>query len=146
MKKLFIGLLILAAGAATFFLLQKKDKQIITSNIQQERIIGKWKLDSLLFLKDANDNFMVGIMGMVDPHLMKYQYEFTRDGYLSLWLGDALTKDSTRYEWAEKNKLVWKDYPSDTSANVFNVSLLSNDSLILQSEDSSILLFTKVKK
>ena len=85
-------------------------------------------------------------MGMVVPHLMKYQYEFTRDSYLSLLLGDSLTKNSTRYEWTEKNKLVWKDYPSDTSPNVFNVSLLSNDSLILQSEDSSILLFTKVKK
>ena len=102
MKKLFIGLLILAAGAVTFFLLQKKEKQIITNNIHQEWIIGKWKLDSLLFLKDSNDNFMVGIMGMVDPNLMKYQYEFTKDGYLSLSLGDSLTKDSNRYEWAEK--------------------------------------------
>ena len=145
MKKLFIGLLILAAGAATFFLLQKKDKQIITNNIQQEQIIGKWKLDSLFFLRDPNDNFMVGIMGMVDPHLMKYQYEFTKDGYLSLSLGDSLTKDSTRYEWNKKDQLVWKEYPTDSSGNIFKVSLLNNDSLVLQSEDSSILLFTKVK-
>ena len=99
MKKLFIGLLILAAGATTFFLLKKKDKHITANNILQESIIGKWKLDSLFFLKDPNDNFLVGIMGMVDPHLMKYQYEFTKDGYLSLSLGDSLTKDSNRYEW-----------------------------------------------
>ena len=51
MKKLFIGLLILAAGAVTFFLLQKKDKQIITSNMQQERIIGEMEIRFTAFSK-----------------------------------------------------------------------------------------------
>ena len=145
MKKLFIGLLFLAAGAVTFFLFQKKDKLVADNNIQQERIIGKWKLDSLLFLKDSNDNFMVGIMGMVDPNFMKYQYEFTKGGTISRSLGDSLTKDSSRYEWKKENQLVWKEYPADTSGNVFKVSILNKDSLMLQSEDSSILLFTKGK-
>ena len=145
MKKLFIGLLTLSAGAVTFFLLQKKDKLGTKNYIQHERIIGKWKLDSLLFLKDPNANFMVGIMGMVDPNLMKYQYEFTKGGAISRSLGDSLTKDSSRYEWKKENQLIWKEYPADTSGNVFKVSVLNEDSLVLQSEDSSILLFMKVK-
>ena len=57
MKKVFIGLLIVAAGAVTFYLLPKKNKPETDSNIEHTRIIGKWKLDSLQFLKDSNDNF-----------------------------------------------------------------------------------------
>ena len=145
MKKVFIWLLIVAAGAATFFLLQKKDKPIADNKIQQEWIVGKWKLDTLLFLKDSNNNFMVGIMGMVDSNLMKYRYEFTKDGAISCSLGDSLTKDSSRYEWTFENQLAWREYPSDTSGIIYNVSLLNKDSLVLQSKDSSIILFMKVK-
>jgi hypothetical protein len=145
MKKLFIGLLIIAAGAAIFFLLQKKNKSSTAKDFQQEQIIGKWKLDSLRFLKDSNDNFLVGIMGMVDPNLMKYQYEFTKDGSIAFSLGDSIIKDSSRYEWDKENQLVWKEHPADTSGDIFKISLLNNDSLTLQSKDSSVLLFTKVK-
>src|SRR5687767_921506 len=146
MKKVFIGLLMLAAGAATFFLLQKKDKPITRNNIQKEWIIGKWKLDSLHFLKDSNDNFLVGIMGMVEPNLKKYHYEFKKDGSISVSLGDSLTKDSSRYEWNKKDQLIWKEYPTDTTGEVFNVSIPHKDSLVVQSQDSSVLLFTKVKE
>ena len=146
MKKVFIGLLMLAAGAATFFLLQKKDKPITGNNIQKEWIIGKWKLDSLHFLKDSNDNFLVGIMGMVESNLKKYHYEFTKDGSISVSLGDSLTKDSSRYEWNKKDQLIWKEYPTDTTGEVFNVSIPHKDSLVVQSQDSSVLLFTKVKE
>jgi hypothetical protein len=145
MKKLFIGLLIVAAGAAIFFLIQKKQKPVTANNFQHEQIIGKWKLDSLRFLKDSTDNFLVGIMGMVDPNLMKYQYEFTKDGSIAFSLGDSLIKDSSGYEWDKENQLVWKEHPADTSGDFFKVSLLNNDSLTLQSKDSTILLFTKAK-
>lgn len=144
MKKVFIGLLLLAAGAATFFLLQKNQMPAAGTGIQQEQLIGKWKLDSLRFLKDSNDNFLVGIMAMVDPHLKEYQYEFKRDGAIALSLGDSLTKDSSRYVWREK-KLSWMENPADTAGTVFTVSLLNKDSLILQSEDSVLLQFTKLK-
>ena len=145
MKKLFIGLLIVAAGAAIFFLLQKKDKPLTATNFQQEKIIGQWKLDSIHFVNDSNDNFMPGIMGMVDSNLRKYHYEFTKDGSIAFSLGDSLIKDSSAYEWNKENQLVWKENPTDTSGDVFNVSQLTNDSLTLQSKDSSVLLFTKVK-
>ena len=146
MKKAFMGLLIPAAGAGAYYFLQKKDKLITGSNIQHERIIGKWKLDSLHFLKDSNDNFLAGIMGMVEPNLKKYDYEFTKDGSIFLSLKDSLTKDSSRYEWTRKDQLVWKEYPADTSGNIFNVSMPGRDSLFLRSEDSVILQFTKLKQ
>ena len=145
MKKLFIGLLIVAAGAAIFFLLREKNKSITANNFQQEQIIGKWKFNSLLFSKDSNDNFMPGIMGMVDSNLSKYHYEFTKDGFITFSLGDSLIRDSSRYEWDKESQLVWKENPADTSGDVFKVSRLTIDSLALQSKDSSVLLFTKVK-
>lgn len=106
MKKVFIGLLILAAGAATFFLLQEKNKPIAGNNIQKEWIVGKWKLDSIILPKDSTNSFMAGIAGIVAPVLMKYRYEFRKDGAISFSLGDSLTKDSTRYKWNKKDQLV----------------------------------------
>ena len=106
MKKVFIGLLILAAGAGAFFFLQKKETSTTDNTIHKEWIIGKWKLDSIHLSKDSNDKFTPGIIGIVAPDLMKYQYEFKDGG--SVLLSDSLTKDSSRYEWNEKNQLVWK--------------------------------------
>lgn len=145
MKKLFIGLLIIAAGTAIFFLLQEKSKSSTANHFQQEQIIGKWEFDSLFFSKDSNDNFVPGIVEMLDSNLRKYHYEFTKDGSVAFSLGDSLIKDSYRYEWDKENQLVWKESPADTSGDVFKISRLTNDSLALQSKDSSVLLFTKVK-
>ena len=141
MKKLFIGLLIAAAGAAIFFLLIKKQKPV-ANNFQQEQIIGKWKLDSLWSLKDFNAHI---IQGLFDPKLKKYEFEFRRNGYIFQFADDSLTKDSSMYKWNGQNQFVWTQYPADTSGEEFTVSLLSKDSMQLQSKDSSVLLFTKVK-
>ena len=144
MKKVFIGLLILAAGAGAFFFLRKKQNNIASNNIQKEWVVGKWKLDSIILSKDSNDKFTQGIIGIVAPDLMKYRYEFKTSG--SVLLTDSLTKDSSNYEWNKKNQLVWKENPADTSGEIFNVSIPHKDSLILQSTDSAVLLFTKVKE
>ena len=143
MKKVFIGLLIAAAGAATFFLLEKKNNPA-KSYIQKDLIIGKWKLDSLYSFKDSNSNLMTDVMELVDPHLTKYEYEFTKGGTIGLWLKDSLRKDSIRYEWINKKQLAWKEYPANKTIEVFEISILSKDSLSLQSNDSVILSFTRV--
>ncbi len=145
MKKVFTGLLILAAGVAAFWFLQKKDKPTTGTGIQKELLIAKWKLDSIALPKDSTNSFMTGIIGIVATELMAYQYELKKDGAISLSLGDSLLKDSSRYEWNKENQLVWKEYPADTSNTVFTVSTLNKDSLMLQSKDSVILMFTKVK-
>ena len=89
--------------------------------------------------------FLVCIMGMIDPNLRKYHYEFKKDGAISLSLGDSLTKDSSRYEWNKKGQFIWKEYPADTSGNIFIVSMSGEDSLLLQSEDSVILTIHEVE-
>jgi len=145
MKKIFIGLLIVAAGAAIYFLLKKTNNPLAHTNTYKEQIIGKWKLDSLLLPSDSSSDFLVGIMGLVDPHLKKYEYEFTREGAISLSLGDSLTKDSLRYVWNDKNQLQWKEYPADTAGTIFAVPTLNKDSLLLRSDDSTTLVFKRTK-
>ncbi|HKO82494.1 MAG TPA: hypothetical protein VJU78_18920 [Chitinophagaceae bacterium] len=144
MKKVFIGLLIVAAGAAAFFFLRKKQTTITSNNLQKEWIIGKWKLDSIHLSKDSNDKSIPGIIGIIAPDLMKYRYEFKPGG--SVVLVDSLTKDSSNYDWNKKDQLIWKEHPADTSGEIFNVSIPHKDSLLLQSTDSVVLLFTKLKE
>ena len=144
MNKLFIGLLIVAIGAGAFFYLRKKDKPT-GNDIKKEWIVGKWKIDSLTSGKGSSDNFLVGIMGLVDPNTLKYHYEFTKNGAILRSLNDSLTKDSSRYEWDKEDQLIWKEDPADSTGSVLLVAKLNKDSLLLQNKDSTTILFTKVK-
>ena len=143
MNKLFIGLLIVAAGAGVFFFLRSK-KQSSENSIQKELVIGKWKMESVQAGKDSSKSFLVDIMGSVDSNLLKYSYEFTKDGNIIRSLGDSVTKDSSRYEW-NKKQFVWKDNYADSTGTELNIFKLNKDSLQLQSNDSTIVLFTKLK-
>lgn len=145
MKKLFFGLLIAAAGAGAFFYIKNKKQIVEPSPDQKVLILGKWKMNSIQTPADSNSNILVGIMGMVDSNLMKYDYEFTKEGNIRRSLGDSLTKDSSRYEWDVKDQLVWKDYPSDSIGEALKIISISDDSLKVGTTDSAIILFTKVK-
>lgn len=145
MKKVFIGLLIAAAGAAVYFLLQKKKELIIHQRIQKEQLIGKWKFDSLLLPKYSDTALVSGILKAVDPKLKNYQYEFKQNGTISLLQADSLTKDSMQYAWNSNDQLVWKEQPADTAGTTFSISALNKDSLLLLSNDSTLLLFKRVK-
>lgn len=144
MKKVFIGLLIAAAGAVTYYLLLKENNPVTSNAVQQEKIIGKWKLDSLYALKDSANNSM-GIIGIIEPDLRKYSYEFKKDGGIFFSIGDSLTADSSRYEWNKNNQLAWLEHPADTTGELFTISLLNTTNLRLLSADSVVLQFTKVK-
>ena len=144
MKNLFIGLLIVAAGAGAFFYLRNK-KQSSENSIQKELLAGKWKMKSVQTGKNSGKSFLVGIMGTVDSNLLKYDYEFTKDGNIHRSLGDSLIKDRSRYEWNKKKQFVWKDDVKDSTGTALQVSKLNRDSLQLQSDDSTVILFTKLK-
>jgi hypothetical protein len=126
MNKFFIGLLIVVIGAGGYyFFLRKKDKPISATEINKELIVGKWKVE-----QDSVSNF----------------YEFQRDGDLLRSSNDSTKADTTFYEWNKSNELVWKETKDDsTNSKVFSVTKLNADSLVLQTKDSAVFYFTKVK-
>ena len=130
MNKLFIGLLIVAAGAGTFILLRKKKNNEFSNAIKKEWIVGKWKTNAVM----ANDS-----------NFSKYRFDFQKDGKVIRSLNDSLKADTSHYEWNKANQLVWKEKLSDTTGRVYAVVKLTQDSLQVQSKDSVSFLFTKVK-
>lgn len=140
MKKLFIGLLLVAAaGTGVCFLLRKTNQPSLTGSVQKEWIIGYWKLDSLAFKDDSAH--LPNILVLLDSNLTRYHYEFTKDSLIWTSLGDSLTADSARYAWSNADELVWKDAAADS----LKVLTLNRDSLVLHDRDSTILFFTRTK-
>ena len=127
MNKLFIGLLIVAAGAGAFFLLRKKNNTR-TNDIKKEWIVGKWKADA-----------------GKDSAFSSYSYDFLKDGNILRSLSDSAKADTSHYEWNKANELVWKEKLSDSAGKVFSIVKLTQDSLLVQSKDSATILFTKPK-
>jgi hypothetical protein len=130
MKKLFIGLLVVAAGAGIYFLVVKKEPQPVTSVSKKEMIIGKWATGPAL---------------QPDSGSTRHQYEFQKDGQLIRSLGDSINADTTKYEWKQENELTWKQEASDSVATNFTVLRLTTDSLEVRGKDSVVILFTKLK-
>jgi hypothetical protein len=138
MKKLFIGLLVIAAGAGAFYYFnQKSGDKPEMSSLNKELIIGKWKTDAVM----ANDS-----------GFNKYSYNFQNEGTILRSLNDSANADTMHYEWSKTNDLVWsewtpseKEKASDSTPTIYSVIKLTQDSLQVQSKDSIKVLFTKVK-
>lgn len=141
MKKLFIGLLIAAAGVAAFFLLRKQNKEISENNFQKEQLIGSWKLDSLDYRKDSG-SLLPNILVLPDSNLTKYRYEFTKDHAVFISSGDSLTSDSARYVW-NQNEVIFSHDSTGLAADSLTVIRLRSDSLVLRDRDSALFYFTK---
>ncbi len=131
MNKLFIGLLIVAAGAGIFFLLNKKKNEPTATIINKELLVGKWKA--------------VAEQPASDSAQPIYQYEFQQAGTVLRSLQDSAIADTLHYEWSNPNQLVWKENIADSTGKTYSVVLLTKDSLQLQSKDSINALFIKVK-
>jgi hypothetical protein len=130
MNKLLIGLLVVAAGAGIFLLLRKKKDATTTNEIKKEWIVGKWKTAAVM----ANDS-----------NFSKYQFDFQKDGNIVRSLNDSAKVDTSHYEWNKANELVWKEKASDSTAKIYVVTKLTQDSLQVQAADSSTVLFIKLK-
>ncbi|HEY6505965.1 MAG TPA: hypothetical protein VIZ28_18450 [Chitinophagaceae bacterium] len=144
MKKLFIGLLIIAAGAGTYFFLQNK-KPSVENNIQKELVTGKWKLNSFESMpNDSSINVSV-LLAAMESNFMKYRYDFKPGGNILRSVSDSAKADTSYYEWTKDNQLAWKENAADSTGELFSVMKLTNDSLLLLSGDSATLLFTKLK-
>lgn len=131
MKNLFIGLLIIAAGAGIFFLLKKpRSTTESVTELKKEFIIGKWKTDT----QPENDSSFI-----------KYRYEFSKEGNIIRSLNDSTIADSSFYTWDKDNNLEWKKNATDTTGVLYKVVQLTADSLQILSKDSSLLRFTRLK-
>ena len=131
MNKLLIGLLIIAAGTGVFFLLQKKkNSNELQQPFQQELLLGKWKTME---------------KSVTDTATAEYRYEFAKDGMFFKTLNDSLIADTGYYNWKDKNKLIWKLNATDTTGTKFVVVKLSADSLKVQTKDSLIIFFSRLK-
>ncbi|MBL7732555.1 MAG: hypothetical protein JNM88_15370 [Chitinophagaceae bacterium] len=133
MKNVFIGLLIIAAGAGVyFFILKKKKPGDETVSINKELIIGKWQLAAAEPLKDSA--------------LLKYSYDFQPGNIAMVMKADSAKTDTARYEWNKANELVMKENNSDTANHVFAVLKLTKDSLQLRGiSDSMKVLLIKTR-
>ena len=127
MNKLFIGLLIVAAGTGAFFLLRKKKNTTTAKDIKKEWILGKWKADA-----------------GKDSAFSSYSYNFLIDGNIVRSLNDSANADTSHYEWNKSNELVWKEKINDSTGKIFSIVKLTQDSLQVQSKDSTSILFIKM--
>jgi hypothetical protein len=140
-KKILAVILLAAAGGAYYFLQMKKSSS--ESNIQQKHIIGKWKLDSLNSENDSI-NLVIALIGTLDSNFLNYEYDFRKDGYVLKFLQDRMQKDTVRFEWTKDNVLLWKE-PGDSTGQKLTVTKLNKDSLLLQTKDSTVVYFKKLK-
>src|SRR5687767_1655846 len=146
MKKTILAvILVAAAGGAAYYLLQKK-KQNTVSNFKQEQIIGKWTLvhwtpfrDSLAQGKDTLAYFPVN----PDSNRTKYDYDFKKENIVVISLKDSVLSDTVQYQWTKDNHIEWKK--QNDSVQSLTVTTLNKDSLVLQTKDSAVIYFKKVK-
>ena len=128
MNKLFIGLLIVAAGAAALFYFNRRTcNKPAQDSLTKEWIVGKWKADA-----------------GKDSVFSSYSYDFLKDGNIVRSLNDSVKADTSHYEWNKKNELVWKENAADSTGKILSVLKLTQDSLQVQAADSSTVLFIKV--
>ena len=143
MNKFILGLLLIAAVAGTFFVLQKQNTNT-TVGINKELIFGKWKIKSYDARSDSSNALFVGMMALIDSNTLKYSYEFTKDGKILRFLGDTASKDTSPFEW-KGNMLLWKEEKEDTVGEQMLVNKLIKDTLQLQSDDSTQISFVREK-
>ena len=145
MKKLFIGLLVIAAGATAFFLILNK-KNEPTRIVQKEWVIGQWKLDTLSVQpNDSTSGQMIALVAALDSNFLKYRYDVRQDGSIIQSLNDSIPADTSYYDWGKKDELLIKESARDSTIELFTVTKLTIDSLLLLSKDSTAFLFTRLK-
>ena len=147
MNKLFIGLLIIAAGAGAFFYLRKKNKSATGNGIKKEWILGQWKVDSLSASKDTSNENLLFMLYASDTNAKKDVIHFYDDGLLLItYPYDSLSKNDTAYfQWSKDNALLFKDKMTDSLSSTMLVKQPDSLHMVLQTKDSSLIYLQKEK-
>lgn len=132
MKKIFIGLLTLAAGTALYFLVIKKGKENNNATgFQKEWIIGNWKQ---LLSSEVTDSLSPG-----------QHWVFSREGFVMKPALDSLMTDTLQYHWKNETEILISKLATDSTGVSYLINRLTKDSLLLQAADSTTIGFTRVK-
>jgi hypothetical protein len=141
MKKLFIGLLIVAAGAGTFYFLQQ-DKSKSENLFEKDLLVGKWKIDSI-YNQSKDSTWPYWILAFKDSVFRQYHFDFQKEGGIVQSRDGAVAADTSYFEW-KKNELLIKETAKDSTGESFAIGKLGKDTLILQSKDSALFVLTRV--
>jgi hypothetical protein len=148
MKKIILAVILLAAaGGATYYFLQKNKVENFLSAIDKELVIGKWKIDSLVYKKDSTNDGLAFLLIAWDSIARKQEYDFQVNGnlFISLKNDSVSKKDTLSFEWAKDKKLLWKEKYSDSATDSMTVIKLDKRDLVLRSADSTLVYFKKVE-
>lgn len=142
MKQLFIGLLIVAAGAGAYYFLQSKNNHI-TSSVEQHLLTGRWKIDSVQLPPRDSASFPASML-FRDSSLRKSIFEFQKTGAIIQTTPGSTLTDSAYYTWKGSDQLLIKQTASDSSSETFFVNRLNADSLIIQGQDSVLFVLRRL--
>lgn len=131
MKKIFIGLLIVAAGAGAYYLLsQPKNIEPSTEN-NSTLLLGKWK---------AGDP----VSGSDSSLLDGAEYDVLKDGLVLVRDSVNAAPDSVFYVWTTNGDLQIRTKSTDSTGENLNVVLLTKDSLQLKDKNSKLHQFVRM--
>ena len=149
MKKIIIGLLfIAAAGTGVYYFLNEKKNTTATNSIKKEKLIGKWKIDSLVAMNDSTRDGLALLLFAIDSTARNQVYDFRESGQVlvSLLSDSVSKKDTSSYVWNKENEMLWKEKYTDSTAETMTVIKLDKKDFILQSKDSTLVYFKKISK
>lgn len=145
MKKVFIGLLLLVvSGGVVYYFLTQKPAVNNPIGFNKELLIGKWKLDST----DAKNNLAalnIAAAGTIDSNQKKYEYVIGPNGKGLIILPGKAKADTIAYEWTSDTQLNWTQSDSAKTKTACTVVKLDSMSFGIQTKDSSLFQFTRVK-
>ncbi|MBN8688968.1 MAG: hypothetical protein J0M10_18300 [Chitinophagales bacterium] len=131
MKKIFIGLLILAAGTGAYFLLKQPQTPTPDSENRTVLLQGNWVAR---FPATGKDSLFT-----------TFQYAFLQDGLALIRDTATATTDSSYYAWSKTGDLLFKEKQTDSVAvNTYTVLLLNKDSLLVKDTANKEYLFTRL--
>jgi hypothetical protein len=146
MKKIILAVILLAAaGGVAYYLLQKEKYENLSIN--QELVIGKWKIDSLVAKKDSTNNGLALLLFAIDSNAGREVYDFQTNGQVFVSLpNDSLSKkDTSSFAWGKDKELLWKDNHSDSSTESMTLIKLDKKDLVLRSVDSILVYFKRIE-
>lgn len=139
MKKVLIGLIIIAAGAGIFFYLRSKQNPITeNSNKNKELILGTWKVDSShsVDLADSSDQ------SLIDSIYKSTIYTFKPNGQVAMTI--LQDKASASYEFITDSTILWTLHHKDSVVTYVKILQLDSSNLVIDANMGDPLVSAKL--